>query len=122
MFNDRLWQRNAVEPVRNAQGQITSWGRGVWDLDKDGLPKELPEYIQNSRYLFKYSEYDNFFERIEKKFEVKKYRWATQADGTVIKIPLSRQNIERQARKLDREFKQKYGIRLKNNKAQEDNF
>ena len=50
MFKDRLWKKNAAESVRNAKCQITSWGSEVWGLDKDGLPKELPKYIQNSRY------------------------------------------------------------------------
>ena len=122
MFKDTLWQKNAAEPVRNVHGQITSRGRGVWGVDKDGRPKELPKYIQNARYLAKYSKYDNFYERIKKNFEVKKYRYVTQADGTVTKIPLSKQNIERQARNLDREFKQKYGTRLKKYKIQEDNL
>ena len=42
-----LWQNNSAEPVRNAQDQITAWGRGVWGLNKDGRPKELPKYISN---------------------------------------------------------------------------
>ena len=51
MFKDRLWWNNYAEPVKNTQDQITVWGRGVWGLDKDGRPMELPKYIKNSRYL-----------------------------------------------------------------------
>ena len=89
-------------------------------LDKEGKPKELSKYIKNSRYLVKYSKFDNFYERTEKKYEVKKFRWVIFADGTNAKILLSRQNIEKQERNFDREFKQKYGIRLKKYKVQEE--
>ena len=96
-------------------GQIIQWGRGVWGLKRDGRPKELPVYINGTRNLLKYSKFDNFYQRTEEKYQQKKYRCVTQTDGSVIKIALSQQNLERQARILDKEFKMKYDTRLKKN-------
>ena len=94
MFKDRLWQQNSAEPWRNTLGHIIAWGSGLWGLTRDGKQRDLPVYINSSRNLVKYSKFDNFYQRTEEKFEVKKWRYITQADGYVTKIALSRQSIE----------------------------
>ena len=91
MFKDRLWQGNRAESKRNQLGQIIEWRREVWGMDRNGKPKDLPIYILNSRYLTKYSKFDNFYERTEKKYKPKhidvlhqlmgrlsKYRWVNR--------------------------------------------
>ena len=56
-------------------------------LTRDGKPKDLQQYINGSRNLVKYSKFDNFYQRTEKKYSIRKYKCITQADGSVIRIP-----------------------------------
>ena len=120
MFKDKTWHKNCAEPVRNQEGQIVAWGKGVWELNRNGDPKALPVYIGKSRNLVKYSKYDNFVEQSQRKFQVQKFRWVTLADGTVDRTPLSEQNIDRQEKRLRREYQQTYGLKWKKQKESED--
>ena len=95
-------------------------GKGVWGLNRNGDPKALPVYIGKSRNLVKYSKYDNFVEQSQRKFQVQKFRWVTLADGTVDRTPLSEQNIDRQEKRLRREYQQTYGLKWKKQKESED--
>ena len=119
MFRDKLWQKNSAEPVRNEQGQIFVWGKGVRGLDRNGVPKDLPQYIGQTRNLVKYSKFDNSVQRTQEPCQVQHFRCVTLADGTVKKTPLSIQNIERQERRLQNEYREKYGIRMKKPKVNE---
>ena len=120
MFREKVWQKNCAEHVRNHAGQIVSWGKGIWGLDRTGTPKALPVYIGNTRNLVKYSKYDNFVEKTQEQFQVQHFRCITLADGTVDKTPLSEQNIDRQEKRLRREYQEKYGLRWRKQKADED--
>ena len=51
MFQQKLWQKNGAQPTRNEFGQIIAWGSGVWRLDRNGSPKELPKYFRKSSYF-----------------------------------------------------------------------
>ena len=120
MFKEKAWQKNWAEPTRNQAGQIVAWGKGVWGLDRTGTPKALPVYMGTSRNLVKYSKYDNFVEKTQEQFQVQHFRCITMADGIVDKTPLSEQNIERQEKRLRREYREKFGLRWKKQKADED--
>ena len=58
-------------------------------------------------------------ERIQEPYKVQHFRCVTMEDGTVKKTPLSLQNIERQERRLQNEYRKKYGFRMKKLKANE---
>ena len=70
--------------------------------------------------MVEYSKFDNFIEKTQKQYQVQHYRCVTLADGTVDKTPQSIQNIERQERRLQNEYREKYGLRLKKQKANEE--
>ena len=89
MFQQKSWQKIGAEPIRNEFRQIVSWGRGVWGLYRNSTPKPLPQYIGRSRNLQKYSKFDNFVQRTQEQYQIQTYRYITQVDGSVIKVPLS---------------------------------
>ena len=61
----------------------------------------------------KYSKFDNFMQRTQEPYQVQQFRSVTLADDTVKKTSLSLQNIERQERRLQNEYREKYGFRMK---------
>ena len=74
--------------------------KGVWGLDRNGVPEDLPQYIGQTENLVKYSKFDNFVQRTQEPYQVQHFRCVTLTDGTVKKTPLSIQNIEHQERRL----------------------
>ena len=89
-------------------------------LDRNGVPKDLPKYIVQSRKLVKYSKFDNFMRRTHEPYQVQQFRCVTLADRTVKRTPLSLQNIERQERRIQNEYREKYGFRMKKLKVNEN--
>ena len=85
MFREKLWQKNSEEQVGNEQGQIAAWGKEVWELDRNGIPKDLPQYIGQIKNLVKYSKFDNFVQRTQEPYQVQHFRCVILADGTVTK-------------------------------------
>ena len=122
--NRRCFERSYGKRTRQSQSEMNrdkslheKMSRG---LDRNGVPKDLPKYIVQSRNLVKYSKFDNFMRRTHEPYQVQQFRCVTLADGTVKRTPLSLQNIERQERRIQNEYREKYGFRMKKLKVNEN--